>query len=161
MAEKIDFSKVRFLIVDNNTLALQMIEDILRMLGTTSIRRASDSAKAKAALREGDTDVVITERELEPETGIQLVDYIRHSSESLDRLLPVIMLTARSESEYVTEARDKGVTEFLGKPFNVDSLYRRIASVIARPRAFVNAPEYFGPDRRRRQQAYTGPNRRA
>ncbi len=161
MAEKIDFSKVRFLIVDNNTLALQMIEDILRMLGTTSIRRASDSAKAKAALREGDIDVVITERELEPETGIQLVDYIRHSSESLDRLLPVIMLTARSESEYVTEARDKGVTEFLGKPFNVDSLYRRIASVIARPRAFVNAPEYFGPDRRRRQQAYTGPNRRA
>ncbi len=161
MAEKIDFSKVRFLIVDNNTLALQMIEDILRMLGTTSIRRASDSAKAKAALREGDVDVVITERELEPETGIQLVDYIRHSSESLDRLLPVIMLTARSESEYVTEARDKGVTEFLGKPFNVDSLYRRIASVIARPRAFVNAPEYFGPDRRRRQQAYTGPNRRA
>ena len=100
------------------------------------------------------------ERELEPETGIQLVDYIRHSSESLDRLLPVIMLTARSEPEYVTEARDKGVTEFLGKPFNVDSLYRRIASVIARPRAFVNSPEYFGPDRRRRQQAYTGPNRR-
>ena len=94
------------------------------------------------------------------ETGIQLVDYLRHSSESLDRLLPVIMLTARSEPEYVTEARDKGVTEFLGKPFNVDSLYRRIASVIARPRAFVNSPEYFGPDRRRRQQAYTGPNRR-
>ena len=161
MAEKIDFSKVRFLIVDNNLLALQMLEDILRMLGTTSIRRATDSAKAKVALSEGDIDVVITERELEPETGIQLVDYIRHSSESLDRLLPVIMLTARSESEYVTEARDKGVTEFLGKPFNVDSLYRRIASVIARPRAFVNAPEYFGPDRRRRQQAYTGPNRRA
>ncbi len=160
MAEKIDFSKVRFLVVDNNLLALQMLEDILRMLGTTSIRRATDSAKAKVALREGDIDVVITERELEPETGIQLVDYIRHSSESLDRLLPVIMLTARSESEYVTEARDKGVTEFLGKPFNVDSLYRRIASVIARPRAFVNAPEYFGPDRRRRQQAYTGPNRR-
>jgi two-component system, chemotaxis family, chemotaxis protein CheY len=160
MAEKIDFSKVRFLIVDNNSLALQMLEDILRMLGTTSIRRASDSNKAKAALREGDIDVVITERELEPETGIQLVDYIRHSAESLDRLLPVIMLTARSETEYVTEARDKGVTEFLGKPFNVDSLYRRIASVIARPRAFVNAPQYFGPDRRRRQQAYTGPNRR-
>jgi DNA-binding response OmpR family regulator len=160
MAEKIDFSKVRFLIVDNNTLSLQMLEDILRMLGTLSIRRATDSEKAKEALREGDVDVVITERELEPETGIQLVDYIRHSAESLDRLMPVIMLTARSESEYVTEARDKGVTEFLAKPFNVDSLYRRIAAVIARPRAFVNSPQYFGPDRRRRQQAYNGPNRR-
>ena len=37
----------------------------------------------------------------------------------------------------------------------------RIAAVIARPRAFVNSPEYFGPDRRRRQQAYSGPNRRS
>jgi two-component system, chemotaxis family, chemotaxis protein CheY len=161
MAEKIDFSKVRFLVVDNNLLSLQMIEDILRMLGTTAVRRATDSNKAKAALKEGEIDVVITERELEPESGIQLVDYIRHSSESLDRLMPVIMLTARSESEYVTEARDKGVTEFLAKPFTVDSLYRRIASVIARPRPFINAPNYFGPDRRRRQQAYSGPNRRA
>lgn len=161
MAEKIDFSKVRFLVVDNNSLSGQMIEDILRMLGSTAIRRANDSEKAKKALREGEIDIVITERELEPESGIQLVDYIRHSTESLDRLMPVIMLTARSESEYVTEARDKGVTEFLAKPYNVDSLYRRIATVIARPRPFVNAPEYFGPDRRRRQQAYSGPNRRS
>ncbi|MBM3546462.1 MAG: response regulator [Alphaproteobacteria bacterium] len=161
MAEKIDFSKVRFLIVDNNTLSLQMLEDILRMLGTTAIRRATDSTKAKAALREGEIDIVITERELEPESGIELVDHIRHSTESLDRLMPVIMLTARSENEYVTEARDKGVTEFLAKPFNVDSLYRRIAAVIARPRPFINAPQYFGPDRRRRQQAYSGPNRRS
>jgi two-component system chemotaxis response regulator CheY len=161
MAEKIDFSKVRFLVVDNNPLSAQMLEDILRMLGTTAIRRATDSERAKQALREGEIDIVITERELEPESGIELVDHIRHSAESHDRLLPVIMLTARSESEYVTEARDKGVTEFLAKPFNVESLYRRIAAVIARPRPFVNAPQYFGPDRRRRQQAYSGPNRRS
>jgi DNA-binding response OmpR family regulator len=161
MAEKIDFSKVRFLVVDNNLLSAQMLEDILRMLGSTAIRRASDSEKAKKALREGEIDIVITERELEPESGIQLIDYIRHSTESLDRLMPVIMLTARSENEYVTEARDKGVTEFLAKPFNVDSLYRRIAAVIARPRPINNPPDYFGPDRRRRQQAYSGPNRRS
>jgi DNA-binding response OmpR family regulator len=160
MAEKIDFSKVSFLIVDNNTLSLQMLEDILRMLGSTSVRRATDSNKAKQALREGEIDIVITERELEPESGIQIVDHIRRSSESLDRLMPVIMLTARSETEYVAEARDKGVTEFLAKPFNVQSLYRRIAAVIARPRPFISAPQYFGPDRRRRQQPYSGPDRR-
>jgi DNA-binding response OmpR family regulator len=70
------------------------------------------------------------------------------------------MLTAHSEQEYVVAARDKGVTEFLAKPFNVDGLYRRLSSVIARPRAFVNASSYFGPDRRRRQVPHGGPNRR-
>jgi two-component system, chemotaxis family, chemotaxis protein CheY len=160
MAEKIDFSKVRFLIVDNNPLSLQMLEDLLRMLGTIAIRRANDSHQAKEALREGDVDILITERELEPESGIELVNFIRQGGDSIDRLLPVIMLTARSEPEYVTEARDRGVTEFLGKPYSVDALYRRIATVIARPRAFINAPQYFGPDRRRRQMAYDGPDRR-
>jgi DNA-binding response OmpR family regulator len=161
MAEKIDFSKVRFLIVDNNALSLQILEDILRMVGTTEIRSAGDSELAKQALREGDIDILITERELEPQSGIDLVNFIRQGGDSIDRLLPVIMLTARSEPEYVTEARDRGVTEFLAKPYSVDSLYRRIAAVIARPRPFVNAPQYFGPDRRRRQTAYDGPNRRS
>jgi two-component system chemotaxis response regulator CheY len=160
MAEKIDFSKVRFLIVDNNPLSLQMLEDILRMLGTTAIRCCADSEQAKEALREGDVDILITERELEPDSGIALVNFIRQGGDSIDRLLPVIMLTARSEPEYVTEARDQGVTEFLAKPYSVDALYRRIASVIARPRPFINAPEYFGPDRRRRQTSYDGPDRR-
>jgi two-component system, chemotaxis family, chemotaxis protein CheY len=160
MAEKIDFSKVRFLVVDNNPLSMQMLEDILRMLGTTAIRKAGDSEQAKQALREGEVDILITERELEPQSGIELVNFIRQGGDSIDRLLPVIMLTARSEPEYVTEARDRGVTEFLAKPFNVDSLYRRIAAVIARPRPFINAPQYFGPDRRRRQTSYDGPDRR-
>ncbi len=76
-------------------------------------------------------------------------------------MLPIIMLTANSEPEYVVEARDRGVTEFLAKPFTVDSLYRRLVSVIARPRPFVNAEQYFGPDRRRRQVPHGGRNRRA
>jgi DNA-binding response OmpR family regulator len=75
-------------------------------------------------------------------------------------MTPIIMLTANSEVDYVVRARDMGVTEFLAKPFNVEGLYRRLVAVIARPRAFVNADGYFGPDRRRRQVPYTGPDRR-
>jgi CheY-like chemotaxis protein len=97
MAEKIDFSKVRFLIVDSNGLALQMLNDILSMLGASHVRRATDYEKALAVLAEGGIDIVITERDLTPKSGIELLEYIRNDPASRDRLLPVIVLTARSE----------------------------------------------------------------
>ena len=160
MAEKIDFSKVSFLIVDQNKLSTQLLRDILAMLDVTRIRSVTSVKRAQNALRQDLCDIVITEYHMEPETGIDLIDWIRNGFDSPDRMIPIIMLTANSEEEYVVHARDRGVTEFLAKPFNVDGLYRRLVSVIARPRAFVNADSYFGPDRRRRQVPFDGPNRR-
>lgn len=160
MAEKIDFSTVKFLIVDSNPLSTELLYDILRMLGSISIRRANDTDKALKILRNDDIDVMITEWNVSPLNGLELIDEIRNSLQSPDRMLPIIMLTANSEPEFVVQARDHGVTEFLAKPFTVDAFYRRLVSVIARPRAFVNAGTYFGPDRRRRQVAHGGPERR-
>lgn len=160
MPEKIDFSKVSFLVVDSNPLSAQLVRDILHVLGATAIRTANTVERACNMLRRDQVDVLITEYHLEPQSGLELIDWIRNSSESSDRMTPIIMLTANSEADYVTKARDMGVTEFLAKPFNVEGLYRRLVAVIARPRAFVNADDYFGPDRRRRQVPFQGPERR-
>jgi CheY-like chemotaxis protein len=160
MAEKIDFSKVRFLIVDPNALALQMLNDILSMLGANYVRRATDYDKAMDVLKEGNIDILITEREITPKNGIELVDFIRKDPSSRDRLLPIIVLTARSEEPFVHEARDHGANEFVAKPYTVDSLYKRLAAVIAYPRQYVSAPGYFGPERRRKQVPFNGTDRR-
>jgi DNA-binding response OmpR family regulator len=160
MPEKIDFSKVSFLVVDKNPLSAQLIRDILHVLGATAIQVTDTVARAQKKLRKAAVDVIITEHHLEPENGLALIEWVRNSPESSDRMIPIIMLTANSEEDYVTKARDSGVTEFLAKPFHVEGLYRRLVAVIARPRAFVNADSYFGPDRRRRQVPYNGPDRR-
>lgn len=160
MPEKIDFSKVSFLIVDQNKLSTQIIRDILAMLEVTRVRSFTSVERARNVLRGEPVDIIITEYYMEPENGIDLIDWVRTASDSPDRMTPIIMLTANSEEEYVMRARDRGVTEFLAKPFNVEGLYRRLVAVIARPRAFVNVDGYFGPDRRRRQVDYDGPDRR-
>ncbi len=160
MSERIDFSRVRFLIVDGNPLFLDLLHDILRMMGTAVIYRAGDSDRALRILSAGETDVAIMEWALEPQTGMDLLRFIRSDPASPNAMLPVVMLTANSEEEFVVAARDMGVTEFLAKPFTVEGLYRRLVSVIARPRPFVRAEGYFGPDRRRRQVTFDGPDRR-
>jgi DNA-binding response OmpR family regulator len=160
MPEKIDFSQVNFLIVDQNKLSTQLLRDILAMLDVRHVRSVTSVERARVVLQAEPFDIVITEYFMEPENGIDLIEWVRNGFDSPDRMIPIIMLTANSEEEYVVRARDRGVTEFLAKPFNVEGLYRRLVSVIVRPRAFVNAESYFGPDRRRRQVPYDGPDRR-
>jgi DNA-binding response OmpR family regulator len=161
MAEKIDFSVVRFLVVDHNQMMQEMVRDILLMLEAQTVFRAFNIDQARRVLREETIDVLVTERNIGPESGLDLLRYIRHHPDSPNRVLPVVMLTADSEEEYVVEARDCGVTEFLAKPFSIEGLYRRLVAAIARPRPFINTDGYFGPDRRRRQIAFGGPDRRA
>ena len=102
MSEKIDFSHVRFLVVDTNRLMCQLIKDILMMLGVTQVATARDSEKAIAALRSGGYDVVITEWNLKPRSGLELLDWLRNDGMSPDRMMPVIMLTANSEAICIT-----------------------------------------------------------
>jgi DNA-binding NtrC family response regulator len=77
-------------------------------------------------------------------------------------MIPVIMITGHSTVRRVAEARDVGVSEFLSKPVTARGVIERINRVVENPRPFVRSGDYFGPDRRRREDPhYPGPHRRA
>ncbi len=159
--QKIDLSQIRFLVIDPNPTSMELIQDVLMMMGARSIRKCANTDRAIEALRQEPYDIVITEWNTTPMTGLQLIEFVRTAPTSPNRLMPILLMTARSEEEYVVQARDRGITEFLAKPFNVAALHRRLVSIIAFPRAFVDAERYFGPDRRRRREGgYKGPERR-
>jgi DNA-binding response OmpR family regulator len=160
--QKIDLSQIRFVVIDPNPTSMELTCDVLSMMGARSIRRCSTTDRAIAALRSDPFDIVVTEWNTTPLSGLEFVEYIRTSTESPNRLMPILLMTARSEQEYVVQARDRGITEFLAKPFTVEGLHRRLVSMIAFPRPFIDAERYFGPDRRRRRAiGYKGPDRRA
>jgi|TARA_R110000803_G_scaffold73327_3_gene137126 CheY-like chemotaxis protein len=160
MNAKIDFSKISFLIVDGDKISAQVVYDTLAYLGASHIQRVKTPNDAFDVLRREQIDIVVCEWRLHGMDGLEFLDVMRNSTNSPNRFIPVIMLTAHSEMKYVTTARDLGITEFLAKPFNAKALYSRLVSVIARPRRFINTGTYFGPDRRRRQVQFDGPDRR-
>jgi two-component system, chemotaxis family, chemotaxis protein CheY len=160
--QKIDLSQIRFLLIDPNPLSTELTQDVLVMMGARLIRKFARTDRAIEALRSEPFDIVITEWNTEPMNGLEFIDHIRTSGSSPNRLMPILLMTARSEQEYVLQARDRGMTEFLAKPFTVEGFYRRLVSIIAYPRPFIDADRYFGPDRRRRRDiGYKGPERRA
>ena len=162
--ERIDFSRVSFLVVEPNRMMGQMVRDVLMMLDVQYIDRARDLDSAVNILRLGRIDLLITEWALNNDgnsTGMDIVHWVRNNPASPNRMMPIVMMTANSEEEYVCRARDCGVSEFVAKPYTVQGFYTRLVAAIARPRQFVRIDDYFGPDRRRRRDtAYQGPERR-
>lgn len=155
------FENLRILIVDDNAHIRQLLRTILHAVGIQSVDLAETGIAGFEAFCRLDYDLIFTDYEMEPISGIDFTDLVRTSRKSPNPYIPIIMISAYSDRERVTKARDHGVTEFLAKPFTVERLVSRLQAVIEEPRAFVRTDTYFGPDRRRKADpAYNGPERR-
>jgi len=85
---------------------------------------------------------------MKPEGGAEFVRRVRFGEYDVDACVPIIMVSAETGYTSITKARDAGITEFLAKPVSAKFVYDRLAAVICRPRPFVRADSYFGPERR-------------
>lgn len=153
---------LRVLLVDDNQHMRAIVMTVLAGVGVTHVRETRDGAEAFEALREWPADVAIVDFQMFPMDGVEFTRMVRTSPASKNPYLPIVMMTGHSEKSRVVEARDAGVTEFVAKPLTAKSMLERLQAVIYRPRPFVRAGDYFGPDRRRRDDpAHDGPWRRA
>ncbi|MBT3766772.1 MAG: response regulator [Rhodospirillaceae bacterium] len=142
---------LKFLIVDDNAFMRSIVKNVLNSLDARYFREAADGAEALKILQSGFTpDIAIVDWEMKPLDGIELVQMIRTAPDSANPFLPIIMLSGHSEVSRILQARDAGVNEFVVKPISVKSLFSRIDSLINKPRKFIRAGSFFGPDRRRR-----------
>jgi CheY-like chemotaxis protein len=157
-----DLKALRLLIIDDNRNAAEIVRSILSSVGAQQMEIAATADKAFQILQSEPYDLIIVDQNLgKGDEGIALVKRVRTDPASTNPYLPILMLTGYTEQRRVQAARDAGVTEFLSKPFTIVGLLRRMEALIHAPRPFVRSQDYFGPDRRRRQDPdYKGPERR-
>ena len=156
------FDLLKILLVDDNHHMRMLLTEILRAIGVRDVFEATDGAEALQLMRSHAIDIIMTDLAMHPLDGIDFVRLLRNSPDSPNPMAPVIMITGHSTMKRVNEARDVGVTEFLSKPVTAKGVLDRINRVVESPRPFVRTGDYFGPDRRRRNDpAYDGPKRRA
>lgn len=155
------FQDASILVVDDMKPMLNLTVSILKTFGFQNIYTARDADDAFAKFCRFNPDIVLTDWMMEPYDGIELTNKIRNDPKSPNKFVPVILMTGYSARVRVTESRDKGVTEFLVKPFCAKDLYTRIEQLIEKPRKFIDSGKFFGPDRRRKKgDDYQGPRRR-
>jgi CheY-like chemotaxis protein len=154
-------SALRVLLVDDNQHMRSIVAAVLAGVGVQQVRECWDGAEALDALRGWPADVAIVDFQMQPIDGVEFTRLVRNAGDSPNPFLPIIMLTGHAARQRVEEARDAGVTEFVVKPVTARAVLDRLNAVILRPRPFVRTMDYFGPDRRRRQDPdYAGPWRR-
>lgn len=155
------FDQASVLVVDDMPPMVTLTKSLLEIFGFRKIYTANNAERAFEIFCKESPDLVLTDWQMEPYDGIELTHQIRTDSRSPNPYVPIILMTGYSAKMRVMQARDIGVTEFLVKPFTSQDLYARIEQVIEKPRQFVDADGFFGPDRRRRiVKDYEGPFRR-
>lgn len=156
------FDLLKILLVDDNQHMRILLIEILRAIGVRQVYEAMDGAEALSIMRQASIDVVFTDLSMRGLDGIDFVNLLRKSPDSPNPFCPIVMITGHSTQRRVYEARDAGVNEILTKPITARGVIHRLTLLIENPRPFVRTEDYFGPDRRRRDDPrYHGPRRRS
>ncbi|GBD41327.1 Chemotaxis protein CheY [bacterium HR39] len=119
---------IPILIVDDYRTMLRIIRSLLRQLDFTNVDEATDGATALRKLREKPYGLVISDWNMQPMTGLELLKAVRADPQLRD--IPFIMVTAESRKENVLAAKEAGVDNYIVKPFNAETLRAKIEAVL-------------------------------
>jgi two-component system, chemotaxis family, chemotaxis protein CheY len=116
------------LIVDDYKTMLRIVRNLLKQIEFNNVEEATDGAEALARLRAGQFGLVISDWNMQPMTGLQLLQEVR--ADTRLKHLPFIMVTAESKTENVIAAKQAGVSNYIVKPFNAETLKEKIEKVL-------------------------------
>jgi len=138
----------RVLIVDPNAAAARLMTELLADLGARQRLTAATTARALEIAKEWQPQLIFVEFAGPALDGVDFTTRLRRST-LVARHAPVIIVSADSREASIKAARDSGAHEFLCKPFTAGHVFRRVENVTLKPRPWIEAKMYVGPDRRR------------
>ena len=119
---------MRVVIVDDYTTMLRILRNLLRQLEINNVEEASDGDSAYHLLQKNPPDLVISDWNMAPVTGLDLLKRVRADAKL--KHIPFIMVTAESKTENVIAAKQAGVSNYIVKPFNAETLRDKIEKVL-------------------------------
>ena len=120
-------TSIPVLVVDDYKTMIRIIRNLLKQLGFEDVDEAADGTEALGKRKERRYGLVISDWNMEPMTGYELLKQVRSDS-SLSKT-PFIMVTAESKTENVIAAKKAGVNNYIVKPFNAPTLKSKIEAV--------------------------------
>lgn len=118
----------RIFAVDDNPIVTGVLALKLESLGYT-VRVFPGSAELLTALRRDRADLLILDVEMPGLSGLDLLAFIK--SEGLMPDVPVLMLTAVDDPDFVARAHRAGASGYLTKPCDLDKLCSKVESLLS------------------------------
>lgn len=125
----------RILIVDDDAALSEMLEIVLSQEGFETVHCTTGTG-AVAALREHRPDLVLLDLMLPGIDGVTVCREMRLESD-----IPIVMLTAKSDTADVVAGLEAGADDYIAKPFKYKELIARIRTRLRRLSAEPGADE--------------------
>jgi putative two-component system response regulator len=120
------FAKV--MIVDDEPVNVKVVRKYLQGAGYTNFLTTTDSTTAMGMLENERPDIVLLDVMMPQINGLQILEWIR--ADARFRHLPVVILTASTDSPTRLKALELGATDFLPKPIDSNELLLRVRNVL-------------------------------
>jgi two-component system chemotaxis response regulator CheY len=112
----------RVLVADDSSTMRKIIIRSLQAVGVSDAVEAADGNEAVALFQPGQFNLVLTDWNMPGKTGLDVVKEIR----AKDAQVAIIMVTTEAEKGRVMQAIQAGVSDYLVKPFNADTLREKL-----------------------------------
>jgi len=132
--------KPKIIVVDDDPLILEAVSALLNEYGYVSFP-CENASNAFEYLKAGDADVVLTDISMPGMTGLELLD----KTKALYPQVPVILMTAYSETLSITPSRDDGAFDFIKKPFSPDILVSAVKKAVEYTESFMTELKQVRP----------------
>jgi two-component system alkaline phosphatase synthesis response regulator PhoP len=134
-------SKAKVMIVDDDPSARRLARDSLSLAGEDwDIWEADDGRSALDLIRAVRPDVILLDITMPQVGGIPVCSEIK--ADPLTTRSEIVIVSARTESEFVSASLEAGASEYVTKPFQPQDLVRRVQRLLGRSRdAQPGAPE--------------------
>lgn len=123
---------MQVLIVDDHKTMLRIIRNLLTQVNLTNVDEAGDGQEALGKLAQKKYQLVLSDWNMQPMTGLQLLQYVRTDPTYQHMHVPFVMITAEARPENVQEAKKAGVDNYIIKPFNAETLESKIKAAMIR-----------------------------
>ena len=120
--------KMPILIVDDYKTMLRIVRGLLKRIGFENLDEAAGGTEAFNKMKEKKYGLVISDWNMEPVTGLDLLKQVRGCDSMKDT--PFILITAESIAENVIATKDAGVSNYIVKPFNAEMLRQKLMAVL-------------------------------
>ncbi len=162
-----DLEGFRVLIVEDASFVANLLASCLLEMGVGSVVIAENVAAAKEKILENNAvssekniDMILLDWLMPDGTGGDVLKWMRRHKNDIIRFIPVIVCSAYTSTKLVFESRDAGANEVVVKPISAGKISKRMLHLIDHPRPYIQSANFIGPDRRRKDLAFAGEDKR-
>lgn len=116
-------------VVDDEPVNLKLIERILQLDGFGNIHCINDPRQVVAMYKQARPELILLDINMPHLDGFDVLEELKRIPNNI--MPPVVFLTAQSAAEFRVKAFDKGVLDFISKPFNRLELLARVKNLLA------------------------------